>query len=180
MRRSRPSLSDTRYYDDVSLVEIYHRFTPGLYRYAVRRLGDEALAEDCVAETFSLLIASLNNGGGPYEYLQAYLYSIAHNWITDQFRTQPLLLTEISPKLGSNGNDPARIVQERLEFDKVRSALTLLKPDQRQVIRLKYLEGRSNQEIAALLGKSIGAIRVLHHRGVVHLKRLLRESGRAA
>ncbi len=169
--------AQARRYDEGALVEIYNRFTPGLYRYAVRQLGDQYLAEDCVAETFSRLIESLNNGGGPDEYPQAYLYSIAHNWIADQFRKKTLSNTEASPKLGSSGSDPARIVQDKQELDKVQAAMTQLKPDQRQVLVLRYLEGRSNPEIAAVLGKSIGAIRVLQHRGVVHLKQLLRQSG---
>ena len=124
-RRDVQLLTDDGRCDAGSLVEVYNRFTPGLYRYALRRLGDQYLAEDCVAETFSRLIESVNHGGGPREYLQAYLYSIARNWISDQFRHKTLLITEVPPRLGSSGNDPARIVQDKLEFDKVRRALRL-------------------------------------------------------
>ena len=176
MRRNQALRSNARRLDDDSLVEIYNRVTPGLYRYAARLLGDRALAEDCVAETFSRLLESLEDGGGPDEYVQAYLYRIAHNWITDQFRRKAQANGVAGPKAGNSGNDPARIVQERLELDRVRYATTLLNPEQRQVIALRYVDGLSHQQIAALLGKSIGAVRVLHHRGVAHLKSLLLES----
>ena len=69
-----------------TLAEIYDQYSPGLYRYAMRLLGDVQLAEDCVAETFSRFLRVLHAGGGPREYLQAYLYRVAHNWITDQYR----------------------------------------------------------------------------------------------
>lgn len=180
MRSSGKLVSHARRYDDGSLVEIYNRFAPGLYRYAVRMLGDQYSAEDCVGETFSRFIESLNNGRGPYEYLQAYLYSIARNWITDQIRKKALRITELSPKMGSSGNDPAWIVDKKIELDQVRSAMTLLKPDQHQVILLRYLECCSDQEIASRLGKSIGAIRVLHHRGLVCLKSILLKPGNVA
>ncbi len=174
--RDPASTSPPRRVDLDSLVEIYHRFTPGLYRYAARQLGDQALAEDCVAETFRRLLEALAGGGGPYEYVQAYLYTIAHNWITDQFRKKSLPVEPAIPRAGSTRHDPARIAQERLELDRVRAALTHLNPSQRQVIAMRYLEGRSHHEIAALLGKSIGSVRTLQHRGVVQLKRLLVQS----
>ena len=173
MRSEKELLSKARRLDDRSLIEIYQRFSPGLYRYAARLLGDPDLAEDCVAETFSRLIESLNNGRGPFEYLQAYLYQIAHNWITDQFRQRTILMPESYPIAGRMRSDPASIVQDKIEFDRVRTALAQMKPDLRQVIVLKYLEGWSNQEIAASIGRSRGNVRVLHHRGVRQLKRLL-------
>jgi RNA polymerase sigma-70 factor (ECF subfamily) len=178
MRNEKELLSRARRLDKNSLIEIYQRYSPGLYRFAARILGDRDLAEDCVSETFSRFIESLYNGGGPYEHLQAYLYQIAHNWITDQFRKNLFGASGLSSKIGNNGNDPAQIVQEKMELDRVRSVLALMTPEQRQVIILKYLEGWSNQEIADSLGKSVGAVRVLHHRGVVQLKQLLRTAER--
>ncbi len=74
-----------------ALAEIYDRYSPGLYAYAMRLLGDACLAEDCVSETFARFLKSLRAGQGPEAYLQAYLYRIAHNWITDHYRRQPML-----------------------------------------------------------------------------------------
>lgn len=178
MRNEQELLSKARRLENRSLIEIYRRYSPKLYRYAVRLLGDQELAEDCVSEVFSRLIESLSSGGGPYEHLQAYLYQIAHNWITDQYRKQLFATSDLSPRIGHNGNDPAKIVQEKMEFDRVRSALAQMAPEQRQVIILKYLEGWSNQEIALSLGKSVGAVRVLHHRGVTQLKQLMQTAER--
>jgi RNA polymerase sigma-70 factor (ECF subfamily) len=175
MRSEKELLTRARRFEQTSLVEIYQRYSPGLYRYAVRLLGDQDLAEDCVSETFSRLIEALKNGGGPYEHLQAYLYKIAHNWINDYFRHEASLISGISPNLRSHARETSRVVQERLELDKIRAAMADLSPEQREVLALKYLKNWSNSEIARALGKTEGAIRVLHHRGVARLKRFLVE-----
>ncbi len=164
--------------DHDSLVEIYTRFSPGLYRYAARLLGDRALAQDCVAETFRRLLEALDSGGGPHKYVQAYLYTTAHNWVRDHFRKRSLPVGSAMPQSVSTRLDPARIAQEQLEFDRLAAALRRLSPCQRQVIAMRYLEGRSHHEIADLLGKSVGSIRTLQHRGVVQLKKLLVHSER--
>ena len=82
-------LQRARHFDQQALGEIYDTYSPRLYRYAMRLLGEVELSEDCVAETFSRFLHALHGGGGPTDYLQAYLYRVAHNWITDQYRRQP-------------------------------------------------------------------------------------------
>jgi RNA polymerase sigma-70 factor (ECF subfamily) len=74
-----------RQYDRQALAQIYDLYSPGLYRYAMRLLGDQSLAEDCVSETFSRFLQALRGRKGPQNYLQAYLFRMAHNWIADQY-----------------------------------------------------------------------------------------------
>ena len=71
-----------------ALTEIYDTYSPGLYRYAMRLLGDATVAEDCVAETFTRFLDALQKRRGPRDHLQAYLYRIAHNWVVDSYRKQ--------------------------------------------------------------------------------------------
>jgi RNA polymerase sigma-70 factor (ECF subfamily) len=160
-------------HDQQALVEIYDLYSPGLYRYAVRLLNNPDLAEDCVAESFSRFLSALHKNGGPQKYLRAYLYRIAHNWITDQFR-RPIpqqTIDEIEQQAGSKTT--SQLVDDLLEREKIRSALRHLTPDQRQVIILKFLEGWSNAEIASSLNKPVGAIKSLQHRALVSLRKKL-------
>jgi RNA polymerase sigma-70 factor (ECF subfamily) len=60
-----------------------------------------------------------------------------------------------------------------MEQVRVQTALTLLTPEQRQVIMLKFLEDFSNDEIAEALDKPIGAVKSLQHRALASLRRLL-------
>jgi RNA polymerase sigma-70 factor (ECF subfamily) len=82
-------LTETRTFSKQDLVGIYEEHSPGIYRYSVRLLGDRDLAEDCVSETFSRFLHAVRQGGGPRDNLRAYLYRVAHNWITDHYRRQP-------------------------------------------------------------------------------------------
>ena len=167
-------LQRARKFEEAALAEIYDQFSDDLYRYAMRLLGDQNLAEDCVAETFSRFLQALQRGGGPKEYLRAYLYRVSHNWITDHYRRK-----EIDPKdlLGDEDpveiEDPSSIVHSQLEAEKVRQALRYLTDAQRQVITLKFLQGWNNQEIAAAIDKPVGAVKSLQHRALAALKRVL-------
>lgn len=167
-------LERARNLDQEALGVIYDQFSPGLYRYAFRQLGTEVLAEDCVAEVFSRFLHAISRGGGPQEYLKSYLYRIAHNWITDQFRRQPLPPLPYEAELiGDAEANPSRLTAEKLEQERVRHMLRLLTPDQRQVIVLKYYEGFSNLEVAETLDKPVSAVKSLQHRALAALKRML-------
>lgn len=157
-----------------ALAQIYDTYSPGLYRYAARLLGDVDVAEDCVAETFSRFLHALHAGRGPESYLQAYLYRIAHNWITDYYRRQPP--PSLPLEAGRNlpgGDDPGYEAFKNLQAQEVRAALQQLTPDQRQVVMLKFLQGWENDQVAAALNKPIGAIKSLQHRALHALRRLL-------
>ena len=160
--------------DSEALAEMYDKYSPALYRYAMRLLGDPDLAEDCVAETFTRYLQAIRKRQGPREYLQAYLFRIAHNWITDHYRHTgvPNLSLEDGFPLVSE-DDPAQSASDRLRQQHVRSVLRLLTLDQQQVIMLKYLEGWENEEIAGALGKPISSIKSLQHRALVALRRIL-------
>ena len=167
-------LSRAKKFEMQALTEIYDRFSPGLYCYAARLLGDPDLAEECLSETFSRFLHALRLGKGPQAYLQAYLYRIAHNWITDQYRRQA---QADLPLVDENLHDgPASLesqVATNLRQQQVREALMRLTPDQRQVIMLKYIEGWQNQEVAAVLEKPVGAVKSLQHRALAALRRML-------
>jgi len=161
-------------FDNEALGEIFDCYSAGIYRYALRLLGDAETAQECMAETFSRFLNALRRGAGPQDYLQAYLYRIAHNWITDYYRTKTPPCLPLEPDLPSGpADDPQRVVELSLEGDAVRSALRLLTPDQRQVITLKYLEEWDNDEIAIALHKPVGAVKSLQHRAMETLRRLL-------
>jgi RNA polymerase sigma-70 factor (ECF subfamily) len=161
-------------FDVEALAELYDHFSPGVYRYAMRLLGDVDLAEECVSETFSRFLAGLRNGKGPDQYVQAYLYRIAHNWITDHYRRRPPPTLSFDPELAAGAEqEPHQEVIERLEMERVRAALTRLTHEQRQVIVLKYLEDLPHEEIARTLDRPVGAIKALQHRGLAALRRLL-------
>ena len=167
-------LNSARNFDLSALGAIYDCYSPGIYRYAMRLLGDDCQAEDCVAETFSRFLKVLRSGQGPQDHLQAYLYQIAHNWISDSYRRQPPLPLELEDSMNAGELFlPEKQVETHLEQQQVRLALRSLTPDQRQVITLRFIEGLENDEIAKAVEKPVGAVKALQHRAINTLRRVL-------
>jgi RNA polymerase sigma-70 factor (ECF subfamily) len=160
--------------DTRALAEIYDRHSPGIYRYAMRLLGDVTLSEDCVADTFTRFLKSLREGRGPREHLQAYLYRIAHNWVVDLYRDHDKTL-ELSEALRSESEVPEEEAAKHIRQRQVRKAICCLTPDQQQVIALKYLDEWSNEEVACALKKPVGAVKSIQHRALRSLQKLLAE-----
>lgn len=169
-------LQQAHAFDQEALAKIYDMFSDALYAYAYKHVGTAQVAEDLVAETFRRFLSALERGGGPQDHLRAYLYRITHNLITDLYRREPPPAQELDEdRLAEDSPGPSSVVDEQQESERVRQALRLLTPEQRQVLTLKYLEGWSSGDIAQTLGKSLGAVKALQHRGVAALQRILLE-----
>jgi RNA polymerase sigma-70 factor (ECF subfamily) len=171
-------LEQAKRFEQEALAEIFDTYNAGIYRYAMRLLGDSDLAKECMAETFSRFLHAISRNAGPQDYLQAYLYRIAHNWITDFYRSKTPPALPLDPELKSDSsNEPHQNFDDAFESQRVRSALSLLTPDQRQVIVLKYFENWDNENIARVLNKPVGAVKSLQHRALEALRRLLDLNG---
>jgi RNA polymerase sigma-70 factor (ECF subfamily) len=167
-------LQRARDFDLAVLAEIYDSYSPQLYVYALRLLGDQNQAEDCVAETFHRLLNAFRDGKGPQQNLKPYLYRIAHNWIMDLYRRQPIPPLSLEEReFPADGEHVESEVARRLTQERTRAALLRLTPDQRQVITLKFYDGWENEQIAASLQKPVGAVKSLQHRALESLKRIL-------
>lgn len=159
-------------FDANTLLEIYDRFNSEIFAYAYRLLGDGDMAEDCVSETFLRFIHQIKKDSNPKENTRAYLYRIAHNWITDQFRKKNFEIIEfseshMSPSLGNLESQ----IEDRLEMNQLRSAIMQLNPDQRFVITLRYIEGWDLDQIAAAMKRPIGAVKSLQHRALCNISK---------
>ena len=167
-------LERAKRFEAQALEEIFDRYSQGIFRYAFRLLGDTELARECMAETFSRFLTALKHESGPETYLQAYLYRIAHNWVTDFYRRKIPPSLPLDEQVTANPvEQPEQKFSSEMTNQQLRLALTLLTPDQRQVIVLKFVEDWDNNEIARALGKPVGAIKALQHRALQALRRHL-------
>jgi RNA polymerase sigma-70 factor (ECF subfamily) len=164
-------LTQAGQFDTRALAEIYDLYSPRLYRYAMRLLGDDCAAEDCVSETFSRFLKALQAGKGPRDYLQAYLFRTVHNLVVDHYRRQrPTEELADDLPLAENTEDAA---YQNLRQSRVRAALHKLTEDQQRVVSLKFFEGWENEEIARTLHKPVGAVKSLQHRALAQLQKIL-------
>jgi RNA polymerase sigma-70 factor (ECF subfamily) len=172
-----PLLERARNWDKQALTEIYDRYAPAIYRYAYRRLGREAVAQEIAAETFHRLLGALKNGGGPNQHLSGWLYRVAHNLVVDFYRGEPeepkTSLDQV--QLMTEAPSGETLVTQDEEAIRVRAALKRLTPLQQQVLTLRFLEDLSLKETAGILEKTVGAIKGLQYRAVQSLRRILEE-----
>ena len=159
-------------FDQKALAQIYDLYSPELYRYAARFLGDPTVAEDCVADTFSRFLKAIHARRGPKDYLRAYLYRIAHNWVADYYRRAPDVV-ELKDTQPQDENSPEQEADLRMRQAQTRKAILQLTPDQQQVITFKYLQGMNNEEVAQALHKPVGAVKSLQHRALARLEKIL-------
>jgi RNA polymerase sigma-70 factor (ECF subfamily) len=175
-----------REYNSQALAEIYDRYAEAIYRYLYRYLGDAEQAEDLTSEVFVKLLQVLNTRRAPNEHLQGWLYSVARNLAMDWFRKlakgAPLPLDEHThliehSDLVMDGDAPSSVFERRQTRQRLRAAICQLTADQRQVIWLRFGEGLKIAEVSEVTGKSEGAVKVLQHRAVKRLAKLLEREG---
>jgi RNA polymerase sigma-70 factor (ECF subfamily) len=153
-----PSLVErSRQGDRDAFAELYRLFRGPIYRVARLHLGGRA--EDAVSETFLRAWKSLPRYrpmGAPFG---AWLYGIARHVVADQRASARR--EEARSMLPDRAEDPD--TEERITL---MGAIERLPKVQRYVIEAKFLVGLSNGEVAAALGKSIGAINTIQWRAL--------------
>jgi RNA polymerase sigma-70 factor (ECF subfamily) len=167
-------LERARTLDPEALAMVYDAYSPGIYRYLYRRLGNAALAEDLTGQCFLKMLEALHRGGGWQESFSGWLYRIAHNLSVDHYRRQAgTTNVELHEWLEDEVDDPVETTEREFQITNVREALNQLTEEQVQVILLRFGDGRSNKEVAAMMGKTEGAIKALQHRALNAIRRVL-------
>lgn len=146
---------------------LYRRYATGVYRYVLLRVGNGDEAEDLTSTVFVRAWQSLPAFRQDCPFA-AWLYRIARNSVTDYYRTrkQHLPLEQADEVAASD-------LTQSHEVAALHQAIGALPDEQREVLLLRFLEGFSHEEVAASLGKSVGACRVIQHRALKAVSRIL-------
>ncbi len=156
--------------------ELYERYLPPVFRFLYARLSDRQDAEDLAEEVFIRVwrsISSYQDQGVPFI---SYLFRVARNVVIDHYRIlgragqQETIEGKILQDLHA---DPSEIVMTNLENQEIRRILDQLRDDYRMVLVLRFLSELSPEEVAQVMGRSAGAIRVMQHRALISLRNLL-------
>jgi RNA polymerase sigma-70 factor, ECF subfamily len=158
--------------DATAFGELYERYRDAIYRFCLARTGSAHDAEDLTADVFVKALQSIDryqDRGLPFA---AFLYRIARNAAIDRSRTvkQPLSVDGLLVEPASKQNVEAEATLQ-VERSILLAALARLKPEHRDVIVMRFIEGYAALEVAQLLGKTEGAIRTLQHRALERLRK---------
>ncbi len=156
-------------HDPAAFGALYDRYVDRIYAYAVRLLQDEGAAQDVTAVTFEKALRHIRG----YEWrgvsFAPWLYRIARNEAMSRLRRQKWL----SPRqwLGSTElRYTETAVQNRQTYAAIYAALARLRPQDRDVIVLRYLEELGSEDVAAILACSTDAVYVRLHRALARLR----------
>ena len=153
--------------DPAAFAEIYDRHQPAIYRYIFYRVSDVATAEDLTSEVFVRLVEKSHHLAYRGRPLLAWLYTIARNLVTDYHRRGGrATMLPLDERLVASTTNPEEAPERALTQQRLAAAIAHLTEDQRQVILIKFFEGLANETVARTLGKSIGAVKALQHRGL--------------
>lgn len=162
-------------HDRAAFADLYDKYIDRVYKHVYYKVADQSEAEDITQETFIKAweaIGSYKRTGAPFA---AWLIAIARNLIIDHYRARKKLVPldeGIEIKNDPNTN-PEAIAEANINSTIVRSAILKLKEEKQKVIMMRFIDGFSYTEIAAVLNKTEGAVRVTLFRALNDLKQLL-------
>ena len=152
---------------------LYARYVDPVYRYCYRRLGDPEAAADAAAQVFTKALAALPSYREEAPSFRSWLFAIAHNVITDDLRARrPVAPMAAAAHVAATGLSPEETALSNEDGCMVRELLARLPPDQRQILELR-LAGLTGPEIAAALGRGLGAVKIAQVRAFARLRATL-------
>jgi RNA polymerase sigma-70 factor (ECF subfamily) len=173
--------------DKAACTQCVELYAPGVYRLALRTLGDPLEAEDVMQEAFLNAFKGIDN----FEWrssLQTWLYRITHNVVLMRKRKrQPLFVAIDSPGEGMAEDEPALVPKQLFDWcclpdadfataearSEIEEAVAAMPPNLREVFVLRDLEGLSGEETAAVLDITLANVKVRLHRARLWLRERL-------
>jgi RNA polymerase sigma-70 factor (ECF subfamily) len=164
--------------DSAALEALYDRYASRVLGISMKIVGDQALAEDILQETFWRVWQSAATYQSQLGSFTGWLFRIVRNLSIDAYRRR-----NVRPQTFITANDSDSVLDETPDPDtdvaeqaqailtnrQVRKALASLPGVQRQVIEMAYFYGMTRQEIAEATGEALGTI---HTRARLALQKL--------
>lgn len=168
-----------------SFEEIYQCHFDEIFRYVLHRLGHVADAQDVTAQVFYKAMRHLWRFRWQGRPISAWLFRIANNEVNTYFRKGKRPVTfcsfrdsksEESLLAEETRNAEQELLQHEL-FMELRHCLIQLNPEEQALITLRFIEDKPFAEIAAIMGKSTGAVTMRTHRALAKLAERLKKKG---
>ena len=156
---------------------LYDHYQPMIYRFVLIKVGRREEAEDLTHEVFRNAwqnIRGYKHRGFPFS---SWLYKIARNQVADYYRAKKehTSIESVDPEYFTA---PASIQFDlgvKMEIERVRIAITKLKPEHQDIIIMRFIDDISIKEAADALEKSEGAVKLMQYRAMKELKKMISE-----
>lgn len=165
--------------DKIAFERVYEEVFPKIWNYTKKRVSDFE-CEDIVGDIFLKIVQNLNKYKPQKVTFMAWAYRIAHNTIIDFYRRKKELVESdlstnedqysVFTNIADNALTPSEQLQKQFEREQILEAIEELQDEAKAFVELKFLEGFNNQEIAHIMNKSRGAIRIMQFRALKSMK----------
>jgi RNA polymerase sigma-70 factor, ECF subfamily len=172
-------LGETFQMDEDSFRTFYDRTARSLWSYLYRSSSNATLADDLMQESYYRFLR-VRFSEMDQEYMKNYLFRIATNLLRDHWRhakVEPQAPSDLDQDRAAKSAPSPRGVGETPLPSDVMRILQNLKPRERELLWLAYVEGSSHREIAQTVGLKEQSIRSLLFRARNRLASLLRQHG---
>ena len=169
-------LNSLRKLNPQAISAVYDRYFQDVYRFVLYRLNDEGLAEDISGDVFLRLLEAVKQKRGPKKNMKSWLLSTASHMISDHLRRRYRRPTEALPEdLIDQSDSPSALFDRSHQNNLTREAFQHLTPEQQNVLTLRFGQGCSLEETAAVMKKKSNAIKALQFRALAALRRQIGE-----
>ena len=145
-----------------------------LFRYALRIVGNQMVAEDVVQEVL-VKVWQKRKELAEIENKEAWCMTVTRNLALDKLRRKKVILDNVDDhrNIADKSMTPYRSLQSEDTMTLIREAIAQLPEAQQHVIHLRDIEGYKYQEIADITGYSIDKVKVYLHRARISLRHKL-------
>jgi RNA polymerase sigma-70 factor (ECF subfamily) len=157
---------------------IYDQYIEKIYRFVYLKVNSQEIAEDVTSKVFLKGWEAFKDQSEEIKNPGAFLYQIARNAVVDHYRAKgrskevSMEATGQLADLGTSAQDKAIL---SADISLIKTAIQKLKKEHQDIIIWHYLEDMPISEIAELLGKPEGTVRVALHRGLKDLRDTIQE-----
>jgi RNA polymerase sigma-70 factor (ECF subfamily) len=162
--------------DGEAFGKLYDRYVDTVFRFIYYRVNDRALAEDFTSETFLRALRRIGTISYQGRDIGAWFITIARNIVLDHVKSARHRLeitTADNPEGREHVVSTEAAVLDTLQSEQLMAAIAQLGDEQRECVTLRFIQGLSVGETAAVMGKNDGAIKALQHRAVRKLADLV-------
>jgi RNA polymerase sigma-70 factor (ECF subfamily) len=155
---------------------LYDIHVEAIYRFVYLKIGSKADAEDITQQVFLNAWQNIHR----YRYqgfpFSSWLYKIAHNAVIDFYRSHNLRadidLESAEEIIQENEAEQKNKTDYNLDLEKIKKAIRQLPADQQSIIIMRFVDDLPIKEIARILEKNEGTIRVIQHRALKQIKKI--------
>jgi RNA polymerase sigma-70 factor, ECF subfamily len=171
--------------EDAFYTDLYQRHAPGLFAYVYRQIASREDAEDLVLDVFLMVLRQQDFATFDEQKQVAWLWTITRNKVVDRFRKsarqQHVPIDPLADTLYEDDElSPEREHLKREEYTQLHRAIKTLPEEQQEVLQLRFGSGLRCTEIAPVLDKSEGAVRMLLYRSIQTLRGIYASAGKGA